>query len=169
MAVDDEEWVYDDPAIPDEAFVHRRLNDDQQLVFDDELERFVLSVAAYRYVDADGMSVYVSSEMTKNEVSEDDLFEYCTHGLARIRVSVVRLHDDGAVISAVSGQTRGGVILREATGFPDDVRIRKSHGLVRIHVRPKGKPYWNDFRNRLIQGSEYRASTEAEWVAAGAA
>lgn len=169
MAVDDEEWVYDDPAIPDEAFVHRRLSDDQQLVFDDELERFVLSVAAYRYVDADGMSVYVSSEMTKNEIIDDDLFEYCTHGLARIRVSVVRGPESGAVVSAVSAQTRGGVILREATSFPDDIRVRKSHGLVRIHVRPRGKPYWNDFRNKLIQGSEYRSSTETGWVSAGAA
>jgi len=168
MAIDDEEWVYDDPAVPSDAYVHRRLNDKQHLVFDDEMGRFVISIAAYRYVDADGLSVYVSSEMEKNRIVDDTLFEYCSYGLARIQVSIIRSPEPGAPTDPVAAQISGGVILREAESFPEDERVRKSHGLVRIHVRPHGKPFWPLFRHKLIQGSEYRASVHDSWIAAGA-
>lgn len=175
MAADDDTWVYDDPGIPAEAYVHRRLTEQSHLVFDDEEGRYVISIAAYRYADADGMSVYVSSEMDKQGIADADLLAYCSFGLARVQVVTIRGGqslagaDAGASMSTASGVS-GGVILREAKDFPaDDERVRKSHGLVRIHVRPSGKPYWNAFRNRLIQGSEYRASLTAPWLAAGAA
>lgn len=166
------DWIIDDPGIPEDAFAHRRLTDSQQVVFDDLLGRSVLNISAYTYRD-DGMSVYVSTAMAELELSDDELMPHCEHGLARVPVSVVRRrmpgksYSKGDVTSTVAAdetlETAGGVIMSDATDGPEDTRIRKSHGLVRIHERPVARRLWNAFRHKLLMGSEYRASVNDGW------
>ncbi len=169
---DADDWIVDDPAIPDAAYVHRRLNDSQALVFDDLLGRWVPTIAAYTY-RGDGMSVYVSTAMLEHALTDDELLPMCTYGLARVTVEVVRRTDTGTaynkadmtstVADGEAHETAGGVIMAPAETGIDDERVRHSHGLVRIRERPVARKLWSAFRHKLLQGTEYRRSAADAW------
>lgn len=174
--MEDEKWIVDDAAIPDEAYVHRRLTSQSHVVIDSRSGRYAIGTSAYSYRE-DGMSVYVSSAMDSEGLSDTDLLGHCSNGLARVQVLTIRREDLGAsyakdhvpfgtVADGEERETRGGVILRQAIDGPEDERIRKSHGLVRIPEPPVARKLWNAFRNKLIQGSEIKHSDEAGWVSA---
>lgn len=175
----DADWVVDDASIPDEAKSLRKLTEPGQVIFDDLSGALVAGVSAYAYRDADGMSVYVSTAMEEQELSVADLMRHCERGIVRVSVATIRRDNEGTpykkhdisttVAAGERKETPGGVIMREATTGPEDLRIRRSHGLVRIRERPTARTLWNAFRHKLIQGSEYCAPGTETWVAANGA
>lgn len=168
------EWRVDDPAIPDMALVHRRLTGNGSLVRDAITGAFVLGVNAYRYNDSDGMSVYVSTLMSVQGITDLDLIDWTSEQLARVSVAIVRRSEAGKTFSSKvppvgtvppgqSRETRGGVVAEEATEHPPDIRVRRSHGLVRMEARPPAKVLWNAFRNKLLQNSEVKTGRSEVW------
>lgn len=171
-----DEWQVDDPAIPDTAHLHRRLTEPGSIVIDSVSGSPTLGINAYQYKDFDGMSVYISVLMTAHEVTDVELVDWTAQRLARVSAATARREEAGepfqskrsqvgTVAQGEERETRGGVIASEATDGPDDVRIRRSHGLVRLAERPPARVLWNAFRNKLIQTSEVKLSPEAEWAA----
>lgn len=169
-----DEWVVDDDSIPDDAHIHRRLIDPGDLVIDQISGQFTVSPAAYRYLN-DGMSVYVSTAMATNEISDVELIAWNGQALARVAVATVRRADRGEVFASkapptgtvVAGEDHeqaGGVTLSEAQDGPEDARVRRSHGLVRLGERPPARVAWNAFRNKLLQASEVKRESQGIWV-----
>jgi hypothetical protein len=163
-------WAIDDESIPNTAFAHRRLAKGDTVV-DLATGSITLSASAYTYRE-DGMSVYVSTAMEDQGVEDVELIDWSKHKLARVTVEVVRRQDAGepysknpragTVAAGEEVETAGGVILDEASE-PDDERIRKSHGLIRIEDRPPARTLWTAFRHKLIQGSQVKPSESSSW------
>ena len=168
------EWVVDDDSIPDDAHIHRRLIDPGDLVIDQISGQLTVSPAAYRYSN-DGMSVYVSTAMAVNEISDVELISWDGHALARVTVATVRRADEGeafaskappkgTVVAGEDHEQAGGVTLSEAQDGPEDPRVRRSHGLVRLRERPPARQAWNAFRNKLLQASQVKRERQGAWV-----
>ncbi|MGN6218607.1 MAG: hypothetical protein ACTHNQ_03815 [Microbacterium sp.] len=166
-----DEWVVDDDSIPDGDYVHRRLTEPGDLIIDQISGELTLGITAYRYAN-DGMSVYITQAMTAQGLTDVDLVTWEGQALARVTVATVRRADEGAeyvsraqpggtVAQGEERETPGGVIYSE--GDHHDERLRRSHGLVRVHERPPAKRLWNAFRNKLLQNTEVKRARNAAW------
>lgn len=169
-----DDWIVDDENIPDGAFAHRRLTQPGDTVIDMESGALTIGASAYAY-KSDGMSVYVSTAMEVEGVSDGDLIDWERERLARVTAKTVRRENQGqefqskhppigTVLAGQKLEPRGGITLKAAADYPDDERVRRSHGLIRVAEAPPARTIWNAFRNKLIQGSEMKGAKDAPWV-----
>jgi len=173
MTATDPEWVVDDEDVPDEATLFRRVPDQPDFL-DVDLNGGPprLGLGVFSYKDEDGMSVYVSSRMKDEDISDEELIDWKRVYLCRFPVATVRRADaatpypDGTAPVGSDTETAGGVVL-DVASFPDDERVQRSHGLVRIPIPPKAagwRPMWNAFRIKLMQATHVKVAKSADWI-----
>lgn len=177
-------WRHDDASIPDTTLLFRRVSRHPDALITDAISgRKSLGLAVFNYADSDGMSVYLSTMMKSELVGCRELIDWTSdQGLACVSLATVRRSrvgkeftrkearidalSAGTVAPGAARETPGGVIASEAEDFPDDVRVRRSHGLVRITDIPgtaEAKRLWGPFRIKLIQASWLTLERSGPW------
>lgn len=169
-------WQVDDHSIPDSAYVYRRIKLEVDTVRDLADGSRILNLSAYRYTD-DGMSVFISWMMNHLGVTLEQITDWSTNkgnGLARVTLAVIRREDEGeeyvsrtppigTVLPGSEREQRGGVVFTPANDSSLSIRVRMSHGLVRIDQPPKATQEWNAFRNKLVQNTQLLTELSGTW------
>jgi hypothetical protein len=155
-AIDD--WIADDPSIPDDTWTYRRFPSKPSHLIPDALGGPAqLATSVYSYGTTDGMSINLSNLMQEEGITAEDLVaDWSTHHVARLPVGTVRENESQA----------GGVVVSPDLSI-DDQRIGRSHGLVRVAIRPGAagaKTMWNDLRLEMLKASEYITGTASTWI-----
>lgn len=171
------EWTYDDPSIPDDALLYRRVTKQpDNLVRDVSDGRRKVGIALFSY-RADGLSIYASCLMDREGISDVELIDWTQEKLACVSTDVVRRSEPGdpyvgtrpptGTVPAGEAHETGGGVVACVSSHPGDPRVQRSHGLVRIHLKPDSidaKRHWNAFRVKLVMAALLKDSSSAGWT-----
>lgn len=157
MSESEDEWIVDDPSIPDATWTYRNFPRQPTFLVPDALGGPPhLATSVFSYGTADGMSVSLSHLMAHEGIGPQDLVsDWATHHVARVAVNTVR-HNDSV---------RGGVVASVGDASLEE-RVARSHGLVRVALRPgprEAKRLWNDLRLEMLKASDYLLCSAGSW------
>ncbi|WP_341258211.1 hypothetical protein [Gordonia malaquae] len=145
----EDEWVHDDPRIPDEAVVYRRIRKDDPEIFSGDrisgekcLAPKAFSLSSGDYGPHGGLSGYLDYLMDQHGVPAARLVDDWTlHGIARFTVGDLR---------------EGGAGIIESVD-PDDGDRGKAHALARCRAPGMQKPKsaWKSARRVALERAVY--------------
>lgn len=148
--VSEDEWAWNDPQIPDDEVIFRRvrMNPDHR-TFDPEKGQWVPSAGAFRRMEGEGMSAHMNSVLESKGRAGHSLYDPERYGAVRFPVEVVRSAGAGVVQTLPSVEEE------------PDQDLREAHVEARPPTWALDKRFWSKVRAQMIKASvwvEQRAS-----------
>ena len=146
----DDEWVWNDPQIPDGELLFRRVpTKPSHATFDALRGVWVPHAGAFQRDANEGMSVHMEGTLEERGRARHTLYDPERYGAVRFPAAVVRAANAGVLPTTPTVEEE-----------PDE-DLRAAHAEARPHDAKKDKPFWSKVRNEMIQASvwvEQRAS-----------
>ena len=138
-------WEWDDPEIPDEEVLYRKVRKiPDHRTWDPELRRYYPTAAALRRKKNEGMSTHANSVLLMRGRQPDSLYEPSKYDAVGFAVRVVREPDIIGIIFTPAGE------LEEA-----DPDLRAAHAEVRPKNPDKDRVTWSKVVDRIIDQSSW--------------
>lgn len=136
-------WVYDDPDVPDDEVLYRRIPlKPSHCTFDAERGKWVPSVGAFqRGNPGEGMSVHAETVLEGCGRDCRSLYNPVSYAAVRFHASVPRIQGAG-VLSTLPSEAE-----------EPDADLRAAHAEVRPPTFGRDRPFWSRVRDAMIRAS----------------
>lgn len=138
----EDEWVWNDPQIPDDEVLYRRVpTKPSHATFDALRGRWVPHAGAFQREAREGMSVHLDGTLEARGRARHTLYDPERYGAVGFPVAVVRAANAGVLLTTPTVEEE-----------PDE-DLRAAHAEVRPPEPKKDRPFWSNVRNQMIQAS----------------
>lgn len=138
----DDEWVWNDPQIPDGELLFRRVpTKPSHATFDALRGVWVPHAGAFQRDANEGMSVHLDGTLEERGRARHTLYDPERYGAVRFPVAVVRAANAGVLPTTPT-------VAEE----PDE-ELRAAHAEVRPPHANKDRPFWSGVRDGMIKAS----------------
>lgn len=144
----EESWVFDDPAIPDDESLYRRVRTiPDHRTFDAERNTWVPSAAAFRRFKGEGMSVHRETVLEVCGRHTSSLYNPDKYEAYRFKAVIPRAHGAGVLGTPATEE------------HEPDSDLRAAHAEVRPPTHAEDRRFWSRIRHAMIQACEWVPQT----------